>query len=162
MEGFRSGIMTTAIPSLGFVPMAVSQGAGGEAQRTLALVIIDGLTRPKDVQASVMMGSLSHRGWIGPRCAMLRSMRDAARRGCAFDQFECPERRCSPENLSHARSCRGPQRSVRSKVGGDGIGYWRSPRKPFRQTVGAKMRGDQKGRTLAATARLRLRFANGH
>ena len=39
----RSVLMTALAPSLGFIPMAVSQGAGAEVQRPLALVVIGGL-----------------------------------------------------------------------------------------------------------------------
>jgi cobalt-zinc-cadmium resistance protein CzcA len=39
----RSVLMTALAPSLGFIPMAISQGAGAEVQRPLALVVIGGL-----------------------------------------------------------------------------------------------------------------------
>ena len=39
----RSVLMTALAPSLGFIPMAVSHGAGAEVQRPLALVVIGGL-----------------------------------------------------------------------------------------------------------------------
>jgi cobalt-zinc-cadmium resistance protein CzcA len=35
--------MTAAVASIGFIPMAVSQGAGAEVQRPLATVVIGGL-----------------------------------------------------------------------------------------------------------------------
>jgi cobalt-zinc-cadmium resistance protein CzcA len=35
--------MTAAVASLGFLPMALSQGAGAEVQRPLATVVIGGL-----------------------------------------------------------------------------------------------------------------------
>lgn len=39
----RSMIMATVVPSLGYVPMALSHGAGAEIQKPLAIVVIGGL-----------------------------------------------------------------------------------------------------------------------
>ena len=39
----RAMIMATVVPSLGYVPMALSQGAGAEVQKPLAIVVIGGL-----------------------------------------------------------------------------------------------------------------------
>ncbi|MCW3467277.1 CusA/CzcA family heavy metal efflux RND transporter [Chitinophaga nivalis] len=39
----RAVLMTALVPSLGFIPMAVSQGAGAEVQKPLASVVIGGL-----------------------------------------------------------------------------------------------------------------------
>ena len=39
----RSILMTALAPSLGFIPMAISQGAGAEVQRPLATVVIGGI-----------------------------------------------------------------------------------------------------------------------
>lgn len=39
----RAMIMATVVPSLGYVPMALSHGAGAEVQRPLAVVVIGGL-----------------------------------------------------------------------------------------------------------------------
>ncbi|MBI4930534.1 MAG: CusA/CzcA family heavy metal efflux RND transporter [Bacteroidetes bacterium] len=39
----RSVLMTGAVPALGFLPMAISQGAGASVQRPLATVVIGGL-----------------------------------------------------------------------------------------------------------------------
>jgi cobalt-zinc-cadmium resistance protein CzcA len=39
----RPVLMTTAVASLGFLPMALSNGAGAEVQRPLATVVIGGL-----------------------------------------------------------------------------------------------------------------------
>jgi heavy metal efflux system protein len=39
----RAVLMTAVVPSLGFIPMAVSTGAGGEVQKPLATVVIGGL-----------------------------------------------------------------------------------------------------------------------
>lgn len=39
----RAVLMTALVPSLGFIPMAVSQGAGAEVQKPLATVVIGGL-----------------------------------------------------------------------------------------------------------------------
>ena len=39
----RSVLMTALAPSLGFIPMAVSNGAGAEVQRPLATVVIGGI-----------------------------------------------------------------------------------------------------------------------
>ncbi len=39
----RAVLMTALVPSLGFIPMAVSTGAGGEVQKPLATVVIGGL-----------------------------------------------------------------------------------------------------------------------
>ena len=47
MEGaekrFRPVLMTAAVASLGFIPMAISTGTGAEVQRPLATVVIGGL-----------------------------------------------------------------------------------------------------------------------
>jgi cobalt-zinc-cadmium resistance protein CzcA len=47
MEGsltrLRPGLMTAAVASLGFVPMALATGAGAEVQRPLATVVIGGI-----------------------------------------------------------------------------------------------------------------------
>lgn len=47
MEGVKTRLrpilMTAAVASLGFLPMALSQGAGGEVQKPLATVVIGGL-----------------------------------------------------------------------------------------------------------------------
>src|SRR5215207_1135867 len=47
MEGtntrLRPVLMTAAVASLGFLPMALSHGAGAEVQRPLATVVIGGL-----------------------------------------------------------------------------------------------------------------------
>lgn len=39
----RALLMTAVVPSMGFIPMAVSTGAGGEVQKPLATVVIGGL-----------------------------------------------------------------------------------------------------------------------
>jgi cobalt-zinc-cadmium resistance protein CzcA len=39
----RAVLMTALVPSLGFIPMAISQGAGAEVQKPLATVVIGGL-----------------------------------------------------------------------------------------------------------------------
>lgn len=39
----RAVLMTALVPALGFIPMAVSTGAGGEVQKPLATVVIGGL-----------------------------------------------------------------------------------------------------------------------
>lgn len=39
----RAMIMATVVPSLGYVPMAISHGAGAEVQKPLAVVVIGGL-----------------------------------------------------------------------------------------------------------------------
>ncbi len=39
----RAILMTALVPSLGFIPMAISTGAGGEVQKPLATVVIGGL-----------------------------------------------------------------------------------------------------------------------
>jgi cobalt-zinc-cadmium resistance protein CzcA len=39
----RPVLMTAAVASIGFLPMALSQGAGAEVQRPLATVVIGGL-----------------------------------------------------------------------------------------------------------------------
>ena len=39
----RALLMTALVPSLGFIPMAISTGAGGEVQKPLATVVIGGL-----------------------------------------------------------------------------------------------------------------------
>jgi Putative silver efflux pump len=39
----RPVLMTASVASLGFLPMALSQGAGAEVQRPLATVVIGGL-----------------------------------------------------------------------------------------------------------------------
>ncbi len=39
----RPVLMTAAVASLGFLPMALSNGAGAEVQRPLATVVIGGL-----------------------------------------------------------------------------------------------------------------------
>jgi cobalt-zinc-cadmium resistance protein CzcA len=39
----RSVLMTALAPSLGFIPMAFSMGAGAEVQRPLATVVIGGI-----------------------------------------------------------------------------------------------------------------------
>jgi cobalt-zinc-cadmium resistance protein CzcA len=39
----RAVLMTALVPSLGFIPMAISTGAGGEVQKPLATVVISGL-----------------------------------------------------------------------------------------------------------------------
>jgi len=42
-DRLRPVLMTATVASLGFVPMALSQGAGAEVQRPLASVVIGGL-----------------------------------------------------------------------------------------------------------------------
>jgi cobalt-zinc-cadmium resistance protein CzcA len=39
----RPVVMTAAVASLGFLPMAISMGAGAEVQKPLATVVIGGL-----------------------------------------------------------------------------------------------------------------------
>ena len=43
MEKMRAMIMAPLVAGLGFVPMALSSGAGAEVQRPLATVVIGGL-----------------------------------------------------------------------------------------------------------------------
>ena len=43
MTRLRPVLMTALVASLGFIPMAISQGAGAEVQRPLATVVIGGL-----------------------------------------------------------------------------------------------------------------------
>ena len=40
---FRPVLMTALVASVGFIPMAISTGAGAEVQRPLATVVIGGL-----------------------------------------------------------------------------------------------------------------------
>src|SRR5690606_15806214 len=44
----RPVLMTAAVASLGFLPMALSHGAGAEVQRPLATVVIGGLIRSEE------------------------------------------------------------------------------------------------------------------
>ncbi|MDX2028246.1 MAG: CusA/CzcA family heavy metal efflux RND transporter [Alphaproteobacteria bacterium] len=43
LSRLRAMIMATVVPSLGYVPMAISHGAGAEVQKPLAIVVIGGL-----------------------------------------------------------------------------------------------------------------------
>ena len=43
MTRLRPVLMTALVASLGFVPMAISHGAGAEVQRPLATVVIGGI-----------------------------------------------------------------------------------------------------------------------
>ena len=43
LNRLRAMIMATVVPSLGYVPMALSHGAGAEVQKPLAVVVIGGL-----------------------------------------------------------------------------------------------------------------------
>jgi len=43
MTRLRPVLMTALVASLGFVPMAIASGAGGEVQRPLATVVIGGI-----------------------------------------------------------------------------------------------------------------------
>ena len=43
MMRLRPVLMTSLVASLGFIPMAISHGAGAEVQRPLATVVIGGL-----------------------------------------------------------------------------------------------------------------------
>jgi cobalt-zinc-cadmium resistance protein CzcA len=43
LSRLRAMIMATVVPSLGYVPMAISTGAGAEVQKPLAVVVIGGL-----------------------------------------------------------------------------------------------------------------------
>jgi cobalt-zinc-cadmium resistance protein CzcA len=43
VESLRTIVMTALVASVGFVPMAVSEGAGAEVQRPLASVVIGGV-----------------------------------------------------------------------------------------------------------------------
>jgi cobalt-zinc-cadmium resistance protein CzcA len=43
LNRLRAMIMATVVPSLGYVPMAISHGAGAEVQKPLAVVVIGGL-----------------------------------------------------------------------------------------------------------------------
>jgi len=43
LDRLRAMIMATVVPSLGYVPMAISTGAGAEVQKPLAVVVIGGL-----------------------------------------------------------------------------------------------------------------------
>lgn len=43
LSRLRAMIMATVVPSLGYVPMALSHGAGAEVQKPLAIVVIGGL-----------------------------------------------------------------------------------------------------------------------
>ncbi len=43
LNRLRAMIMATVVPSLGYVPMAISTGAGAEVQKPLAVVVIGGL-----------------------------------------------------------------------------------------------------------------------
>jgi cobalt-zinc-cadmium resistance protein CzcA len=42
--GIAALLITALVPSLGFIPMALSNGAGAEVQRPLETVVIGGLT----------------------------------------------------------------------------------------------------------------------
>ena len=43
LDKLRPMLMAAIVPSLGYVPMAISTGAGAEVQRPLAMVVIGGL-----------------------------------------------------------------------------------------------------------------------
>ena len=43
LESLRTNLMTAIVASVGFIPMAISEGAGAEVQRPLATVVIGGV-----------------------------------------------------------------------------------------------------------------------
>jgi cobalt-zinc-cadmium resistance protein CzcA len=43
LQRLRPVLMTAMVASLGFIPMAISEGAGAEVQRPLATVVIGGI-----------------------------------------------------------------------------------------------------------------------
>jgi len=61
----RAVLMTALVPSLGFIPMAVSTGAGGEVQKPLATVVIGGLIISTLLTLFVLplLYMLFERGW---------------------------------------------------------------------------------------------------
>src|SRR3546814_2947643 len=48
MQRLRPVVMTALVASLGFVPMALGEGAGAEVQKPLATVVIGGLIRSEE------------------------------------------------------------------------------------------------------------------
>jgi cobalt-zinc-cadmium resistance protein CzcA len=64
----RPVLMTALVASLGFIPMAVSQGTGSEVQRPLATVVIGGIVSATALTLLVLpvvMATLVRRGWLG-------------------------------------------------------------------------------------------------
>lgn len=51
--------MATIVPSLGYVPMALSHGAGAEIQKPLAIVVIGGLMTAT-IMTLLVLPSLYH------------------------------------------------------------------------------------------------------
>jgi cobalt-zinc-cadmium resistance protein CzcA len=66
-QRLRPVLMTALVASLGFIPMAVSQGTGSEVQRPLATVVIGGIisaTALTLVVLPVVMALLARRGHL--------------------------------------------------------------------------------------------------
>jgi cobalt-zinc-cadmium resistance protein CzcA len=64
----RPVLMTAAVASLGFLPMALSSGAGAEVQRPLASVVIGGLITATFLTLFVLpilYRWIEHRNWLG-------------------------------------------------------------------------------------------------
>jgi len=77
MARMRPVLITALVASLGFLPMALSDGAGAEVQRPLATVVIGGLV------TSTVLTLLVLRRYIAGSCgwAGVRSRRSSRRPG---------------------------------------------------------------------------------
>lgn len=64
LNRLRAMIMATVVPSLGYVPMALSHGAGAEVQKPLAVVVIGGLIAAT-VLTLLVIPALYHRFNLG-------------------------------------------------------------------------------------------------
>jgi cobalt-zinc-cadmium resistance protein CzcA len=56
LERVRPVLMTGLVPAVGFIPMAIAQGAGAEVQKPLAMVVIGGLVTATAVTLLVLPG----------------------------------------------------------------------------------------------------------
>jgi len=65
LDSLRTILMTALVASVGFVPMAISEGAGAEVQRPLAAVVIGGVLASTVFSLFVLPVLCSWRG--GPR-----------------------------------------------------------------------------------------------
>jgi len=63
----RPVLMTALVAAVGFIPMAVNVGVGGEVQRPLATVVIGGIftqENREEINKVPLLGDIPYMGWL--------------------------------------------------------------------------------------------------
>ena len=113
LEKMRAMIMAPLVAGLGFVPMALSSGAGAEVQRPLATVVIGGLVTSTALTLLVLARSLPMvraRSDLRLNCEGMRCMR--SKQSCGPNGWRTSCRPCMQSPICRESPCRSCEASA--------------------------------------------------